>query len=288
MGRMILITAATGHLGRHVVEALLATLPPTQLAVAVRDPHKAEDLAARGVAVRHADYDQPATLRAAFAGAAKVLLISGNDLAGGRARQHRAAVAAAVEAGVPYLAYTSILGADRATLGLAADHRATEEAIAAAGIPHTFLRNGWYLENYTENLGAALAHGAILGAAGTGRVAAAARRDYAEAAAAVLTSDGHAGKAYELAGDAAFTMAELAAAVAAQAGKPVAYHDLPEAAYRDALVGFGLPAPLAALLADSDTGIARGELASTSDDLRRLIGRPTTTLHAAIAAALAR
>ncbi|MCE9573198.1 MAG: SDR family oxidoreductase [Deltaproteobacteria bacterium] len=285
---MIVITAATGHLGRHVVTALLAKVPPAQLAIAVRDPAKAQDLAAQGIAVRHADYEQPQTLRAAFAGADKVLLISGNDLGGGRARQHKAAVGAALEAGVRHLVYTSILGADRARMGLAVDHLATEQAITAAGIPATILRNGWYLENYTENLGAALAHGVILGAAGTGKVAAAARRDYAEAAAAVLTTDGHVGKTYELAGDAAFTMAELAAAVAEQAGKPVAYQDMPEAAYRDALVGFGLPAPLAAMLADSDTGITRGELASSSTDLRTLIGRPTTTLRAAIAAALAK
>jgi NAD(P)H dehydrogenase (quinone) len=284
---MIVITAATGQLGRHVVDAVLAKLPATQVAIAVRDPAKAQDLAARGVTVRHADYAQPATLRAAFAGAAKLLLISGNDLGGGRVRQHQAAIAAAVEAGVGHLAYTSILRADRPGMSLAADHHATEAAIAAAGIPATVLRNSWYLENYTENLGSALAHGVILGAAGTGRVAAAARRDYAEAAAAVLTTDGHVGKTYELAGDTAFTMAELAAAVAELAHKPVAYQDLPEAGYRDALIGFGLPPALAAMLADSDTGIAHGALDAATGDLRRLIGRPTTTLRAAISAALA-
>lgn len=286
---MIIITAATGKLGRHVVEALLAKgAAPADLAVAVREPGKAADLAARGIAVRHADYDQPTTLRAAFAGADKLLLVSGNDLAGGRLRQHRAAVAAAVEAGVGHVAYTSVLRADRSRLGLAADHLGTERAITASGLPATFLRNGWYLENYTENLGAALAHGVILGAAGGGRVAAAARRDFAEAAAAVLLGDGHVGKAYELAGDASFSMAELAAVVADLAGKPVAYQDLPEAGYRDALASFGLPAGLAALLADSDVGIARGELDATTSDLGRLIGRPTTTLRAAVAAALAR
>lgn len=286
---MIVITAATGKLGRHVVEALLARgVAPAQLAVAVRDPGKAADLAARGLAVRLADYDQPATLRAAFAGADKLLLISGNDLAGGRLRQHRAAVAAAVEAKVGFVAYTSVLRADRSRLGLAVDHRGTEEAITASGLPATFLRNGWYLENYTENLGAALAHGVILGAAGEGRIAAAARVDYAEAAAAVLTGDGHAGKAYELAGDHAFTMRELAAVVGDLAGKPVAYQDLPEAGYRDALLSFGLPTGLAALLADSDTGISRGELDAGASDLRGLIGRPATTLRAAVAAALGR
>lgn len=284
---MIIITAATGKLGRHVVDALLATIPASQLAVAVRDPARAADLAARGVTVRQADYTQPASLRAAFAGATKLLLISSNDVGGGRASQHKAAIGAALEAGVGHIVYTSILHADRSTLGLAADHRETEAAITASGLPYTFLRNGWYIENYSENLGAALAHGVILGAAGAGRIAAATRRDFAEAAAAVLTTDGHAGKAYELAGDVAFTMTELAAVVADLAARPVAYTDMPEAAYREALVGFGLPAAFAGLLADSDTGITRGELDDASGDLRRLIGRPTTPLRTAIAAALA-
>lgn len=284
---MIVITAATGKLGHHVVDALLAKIPANQLAVAVRDPAKASAFAARGVAVRHADYDQPATLRAAFTGADKLLLISGNDLGGGRARQHQAAVAAAVEARVGHVVYTSVLRADRSTLALAADHLATERALAASGLPWTFLRNGWYIENYSENLGSALAHGAVLGAAGTGKIAAATRRDYAEAAAAVLLGDGHVGKAYELAGDHAFTMAEFAAVVSDLARKPVAYQDLPEAAYRDALIGFGLPPSFAALLADSDANIARGQLDGPGADLPRLIGRPTTPLRAALTAALA-
>ena len=284
---MIVITAATGKLGHHVVDALLAKIPATQLAVAVRDPAKASAIAARGVAVRHADYAQPATLGAAFAGADKLLLISGNDLSGGRVRQHQDVIAAAVEAKVGHVAYTSVLRADRSTLALAADHLATERALAASGLPWTFLRNGWYIENYSENLGAALAHGTLLGAAGTGKIAAATRRDYAEAAAAVLVGDGHVGKTYELAGDHAFTLAEFAAAVSDLARKPVAYQDLPEAAYRDALIGFGLPPSLAALLADSDAQIAHGQLDGSGDDLRRLIGRPSTPLRSALTAALA-
>ncbi|MEZ4403686.1 MAG: NmrA family NAD(P)-binding protein [Kofleriaceae bacterium] len=285
---MIVITAATGNLGRHVVDALLATRPPTDLTVAVRDPARAADLAARGVGVRRADYTEPATLRTAFAGAERVLLISSGDLAGGRAAQHQAAVEAAAAAGVRQLVYTSIYRADRSTLGLAVDHHATEQAIAAAGVPATILRNGWYLENYTEHLGPALAHGVILGAAGTGAIAAASRRDFAEAAAAVLTGDAHVGQVYELLGDHAFTMAELAAVVAEVAGRAVAYQDMPEAAYREALSGFGLPPHVAAMLADSDAGIARGELTGTSDDLRRLIGRATTPLRDAVIAAVRR
>lgn len=283
---MIVITAATGKLGHHVVDALLARVPASQVAVAVRNVERAADLAARGVEVRHADYERPETLRAAFTGADRLLLISSSEV-GRRERQHRAAVAAAVEAGVGFLAYTSILRADRSTLGLAAEHVATERAIAASGLPHALLRNGWYLENYSENLDAALAHGVILGAAGEGRIAAASRRDYAEAAARVLLDDGHAGRTYELAGDAPFTMRELAAIVSELAHKPVTYQDLPQTQYRDALVSFGVPVPFAEVLADSDAGIARGELDDATGDLRRLIGRATTSPRAAIAAALA-
>jgi NAD(P)H dehydrogenase (quinone) len=282
---MIIVTGATGKLGRHVVDALLAKVPSSEVAVAVRDVTKAQAFAERGVAVRAADYGTPASLRAAFEGAKKVLLISSNEV-GQREAQHKAVVAAAREAKVGFLAYTSILHADRSGLGLAAEHLATEKAIVGSGLPYAFLRNGWYIENYTENLGPALAHGAILGSAGSGRIAAAARRDFAEAAAHVLTSTGHEGSTYELAGDEPFTMSELAEVVASVAGRPVAYQDLPVDAYRDALVGFGVPAPFAALLADSDAGIARGELDDRSGQLRRLIGRPTTPLRQLVEAAV--
>lgn len=284
---MIVITAATGKLGRHVVDALLEKVPASEIAVAVRNVEKASDLAARGVQVRRADYDRPETLRAAFAGADRLLLISSSEI-GQREPQHRAAVSAAVEAGVRLLAYTSILHADRSKMGLATEHRATEEAIRATGIPHVFLRNGWYIENYTENLASALQHGVMLGSAAEGKIAAATRRDFAEAAVAALlaSESGREKEAYELAGDEPFTMRELAAVVSDLAKKPVIYQDMPEAQYREALLGFGLPAPIAEMLADSDVGITRGELDDRSGDLRRLIGRPTTPLRAAVAAAL--
>ncbi len=282
---MILITGATGKLGRHVIAGLLEKVPARELAVAVRSPDKAADLAARGVSVRQADYLKPATMDAALAGADKVLLISSSEL-GDRATQHKAVVDAARKHKVGLLAYTSILHADTSKVGLAADHKSTEAYIRAADVPFVFLRNGWYLENYTEHLAPVLQHGAVLGAAGQGRVAAAARADYAAAAVAVLTGTGHAGKTYELAGDVAFTMAELAAEIARQAGKAVVYSDMPAAAYSGALQGAGLPAAYAELLADSDLGIARGELDDRSGDLHRLIGRPTTPLADALAAAL--
>ncbi|HYD39733.1 MAG TPA: NAD(P)H-binding protein [Anaeromyxobacter sp.] len=203
---MIAVTAATGHLGRLVLEELLQKVPAGQVIAAVRNPDKAKDLVARGVEVRTADYDQPATLDAALQGAEKLLFISGSE-AGKRGPQHRAVVDAARRAGVKLVAYTSILHADTTPLALAAEHKETEAALHASGLPVVLLRNSWYTENYTERLGPVLQRGVVLGAAGEGRVAAAARADYAAAAAAVLTTPGHEGKVYELAGDAPFTLA---------------------------------------------------------------------------------
>jgi NAD(P)H dehydrogenase (quinone) len=284
---MIVVTAATGKLGSLVVDGLLAKVPAAEVAVAVRAPDKAAALAARGVEVRHADYAEPQTLEGAFRSGDKVLFISSNEL-GKREKQHEAVVAAAKRRGVALLAYTSILHAEHAGMHLAVDHTFTEKAIRASGLPFAFLRNGWYLENYTENLAAAVEHGVILGSAGNGRIAAAARADYAAAAVSVLTGVGRGGDIYELAGDESFTMSDLAAEVSRQSGKAVSYKDLPFDEHRAALIGFGLPAPFAEVLADADLGITRGELDDKTGTLRRLIGRPTTTLVAAVTAGLAR
>ncbi len=193
---------------------------------------------------------------------------------------------AAREAGVRFLAYTSILKADTSQMKLPESHRATEEDIRASGIPFVFLRHSWYLEVYTENLAPALEHGALLGSADEGRISAATRADYAAAAAAVLTGGGHESRIYELDGNEAFTLTELAEEISRQSGRPVEYRDLPEAAYAEALMAVGIPEPLARLLADSDRGVARGELFTDSGDLRRLIGRPATPWRDALAAAL--
>jgi NAD(P)H dehydrogenase (quinone) len=282
---MIVVTAATGKLGAHVVSSLLEKVPAAEVAVAVRNPDKAKSYAARGVEVRQADYAKPDTLRSAFRKGERMLLVSSSAM-GQRAAQHVQVVDAAKAAGVGLLAYTSILHGDQSRLKLAAEHVATEAMIRASGLPFVLLRNGWYLENYAEHLEPALATGALYGSARDGRIAAAARADYAAAAARVLTESGHANQTYELAGDEPFTMSQLAAEIAKQSGKPVAYHDLPFEEYRAALVRAGLPADYADALADSDVGIARGELDDRSGTLRRLIGRPTTTLAGAIAAAL--
>jgi NAD(P)H dehydrogenase (quinone) len=283
---MIVITGATGKLGHHVVTQLLNHVPAAELAVAVRNPSKAHaTYGALGIEIRQGDYAEPQSWPAALAGAHKVLLISSSEV-GQRATQHQTVIDAAKAAGVQLLAYTSILHADRSGLALAAEHQQTEAALRASGVPSVVLRNGWYLENYSENLQAALTHGAWLGSAGNGRIAAAARADFAAAAVAVLTTAGHAGKVYELAGDQAFTLSELAAMLSKLVGKSIVYQDMPASALQEVLVGAGLPAGFAHILADADVGISRGELDDTSGDLRRLIGRPTTTLATALAAAL--
>jgi NAD(P)H dehydrogenase (quinone) len=283
---MIVVTGATGHLGRLVVESLLQKLPAREIVAAVRTPDKARDLAARGVEVRRADYSRPETLAPALAGAEKVLLVSSSEV-GQRARQHSAVVQAAKTAGVKLLAYTSVLRAETSRLALAAEHRETEAAIRASGLPHVLLRNGWYLENYTENLAPALQHGALAGCADGGRIAAAARADYAAAAVAVLT--GKVEKStFELAGDQPFTKAELAAEVSRQSGKIVVYRDLAPEQFRAVLTGAGLPGPVADIYVDADLQIAKGDLDDSTGELRRLIGRPTTSLAAAVRAALGR
>ena len=284
---MIVVTGATGKLGRLVVEGLLKKVPAREVGVAVRSPEKAKALAVRGVEIRPADYSRPETLAKAFAGAEKVLLVSSSQV-GQRAPQHLAVIDAAKRAGVRLLAYTSILHGEASRLALAAEHQATEAALRASGLPWVFLRNGWYVENYTEHLDPALQHGAFVGSAGAGRIAAATRADFAEAAVAVLTGLGHEKKAYELAGDRPFTMAELAAEVSRQVGRTIVYTDLPPEQYKAILTGAGVPGPYADLLVDSDLCIARGELDDASGDLRRLIGRPTTPLADAVAAALGR
>jgi len=283
---MIVITGATGQLGRLVIQSLLQRqVPASQIIAAVRNPAKAADLAAQGIVVRQADYTQPATLRAAFQGAEKVLLISSSEV-GQRLVQHRHVIEAAQAAGVGLLAYTSLLRADTSPLGLATEHVATEALLHQSDVPHVILRNGWYTENYLASVAPALQHGAYIGAAGEGRIASAARADYAAAASAVLTQPDQAGKVYELAGDTAYTLAELAVAISRLSGKNVPYVNLSQADFEAALVSAGLPGPLAALLADSDLGAAQGALFDDQHQLSRLIGRPTTTLESMLPAVL--
>lgn len=284
---MFLVTGASGKLGTLTITSLLDRVPATQIVAGIRNPANAAAFAKRGIQTRILDYSRPETLGPALDGIDQLLLISSSEI-GQRFPQHRAVIDAAKRAGVRLIAYTSILKAPIATSLLAQEHLATERHLTASGISAVFLRDGWYSENYTDGLAAALQHGALLGAAPLGRVSVASRADYAAAAAHVLTTPGHAGRAYELAGDTAYTLPEIAAEFTRLGGKPVSYQALSATDYSTALVGFGLPKPVADVLADADLALSRGELEDTTGDLRKLIGRPTTPLAATITSALGR
>jgi NAD(P)H dehydrogenase (quinone) len=278
----IAVTGATGQLGRLIIADLKARVAPGLILALARSPDKAADL---GVPTRAFDYNRAETLAAGLAGVEKLLLISSNEI-GQRARQHGDVIAAAKNAGVKEIAYTSLLHADVSPLSLAEEHKATERALAASQTPHMILRNGWYTENYTGSIPGALQGGAFIGSAGAGRISSATRRDYAQAAAIVLTQGGHAGKVYELAGDSAYTLADLAAELSKQAGRTIPYKNLPEAEYAAALAGFGLPAPIAQAIAGWDVQASKGALFDDGRQLSKLLGRPTTPLSVSVAEAL--
>lgn len=279
-----LVTGASGQLGTRVVDHLAARVGADKVIAQVRSDAAKAAYAAKGIATRHGDYSDPGSLDAAFQGVDRLLLISGSEV-GQRAAQHKAVIDAARGAGVAFIAYTSILNARDSAMALAVEHKATEEMLEASGLPHTVLRNGWYSENLTMTLAQDLEMGQHFGAAGNGLFATASRDDYAEAAAIVLEG-GHDGAVLELAGDAGFTLGEYAAAVSAAAGKPVDYTDMPEAAFKEALVSAGLPDGFAAILADSDAKAAEGALFDDSKTLSRIIGRPTTPIAETIKAGL--
>lgn len=279
---MIAVTGATGQLGRLVVEKLKQKVPASNLIALVRSPEKASDL---GVNVRAADYDNPKTLVAALNGVDTLLLISSSEI-GKRLSQHRNVINAAKQAGVNRVVYTSLLHADTSSLSLAEEHRQTEAELKASGLAFTILRHGWYTENYTGFIAGALSAGEFIGSAGDGKIAAATREDFAQAAAVVLTRDDQERKIYELAGDSAWTLSELAAEVSRQTGRNIPYKNLPESDYASALINFGLPEPLAQALAGYDISASQGALFDDSHQLSTLIGRATTSLSAAVAIAL--
>ncbi|MFC9438146.1 SDR family oxidoreductase [Nocardia sp. NPDC057030] len=270
----VAVTGASGQLGRLVVQALLRE-GATPVVAIVRDPQKVADLAEQGADARQASYDDAESLDRALAGVDRVLLISGNEF-GARVAQHTNVIRAAERAGVELLVYTSIPQGPRNPMILAQEHIGSEAALAESTVPHAILRNGWYWENYLGGLAHAVESGVLNGAAGEGRVAGAARADYAEAAAKVLTTDGRAGQVYELGGDERLTYAELAEVISSVAGRPVRYQNLPQADYAAALQQAGLPADYAHALADADAGIQQALLDVTSGDLQKLLGRPST------------
>jgi NAD(P)H dehydrogenase (quinone) len=281
----IVVTGATGNLGRLVIEDLLAKVPADQITAVVRSEEKAAGFAARGVRIAIADYNTPDSFDGLFSAGDKVLLISSSELDKDRVGQHQVVIDAAKAAGVALLAYTS--GPGTLTAALADDHRRTEDTVLESGLPYVLLRNGWYNENFTEQLAPVLQYNAVTQAAGEGRVASASRADYAAAAVAVLTGEGHEKATYELSGDSAWSFAEYAAELSRQTGQEIGYNAISTQEYADMLTGpAGLPAPLAEILAGVEASIEKGELADTSGELSRLTGRPTTPISESIAAAL--
>jgi NAD(P)H dehydrogenase (quinone) len=276
-GIVIVVTGASGQLGRHVIEGLLDTVPANDVVAAVRDPARVEAFAIRGVQVRRADYDEPDTLIEAFWDADRVLLISSNDYSRSAA-QHSVAIEAAKRAGVTLLVYTSLTHADTTTLRAAAPHWATEQVIRNSGVPFTVLRNNVYADAFTPFMRLALTSGTLVGSAGDGGVAAATRADYAAAAVAVLTGIGHAGKVYELTADRAWRFADMAAELSKAAGRRIAFQGIPIDQHREILINIGLPALVADVFLDTTRAIAAGEVSETTGQLRALIARPTTTL----------
>lgn len=276
------ITGATGQLGRLVVENLKGKVSKTDIVALVRTPQKASDL---GVEAREFNYTKPTA--DALKGIEKLLLISSNEI-GQRATQHSNVIEAAKKAGVKWIVYTSLLRADTSTLSLAGEHLETEKALKASGIPYTILRNGWYTDNYSGSIGGALTGGAFIGSAGNGKISSAARADFAEAAAVVLTSDGHQGKTYELAGDTAYTLTDLASEISKQSGKTIPYKNLPESEYAAVLKTFGIPEGFAFAIAGWDVSASKGDLFDESHQLSKLIGRSTTPLAQTVKEALAK
>ncbi|MFB8137671.1 NAD(P)H-binding protein [Streptomyces mirabilis] len=283
---MITVTAATGHFGRLVIDELLERgVPADQIVAAVRTPEKATDLAGRGIQVREADYDNPATLASAFNGVERLLFISSSEF-GRQAEQHAGVVRAAKEAGATALIYTSYLNADSSGIAMAEPHARTEELIRASGIPYAILRNGSYIENYTANIRMWLQYGTIIGSAGDGKISGATRADLAAAAASVAAGEPVDNRVYELGGT-AFTMNDLATETTAQTGTTVTYTDMPPAEYSQTLASVGLPQFLTDAIADNSAGAARGGWYTASRELQNLLGRPTTAVKEAVAQALA-
>ncbi len=269
------VTGASGQLGRLAVDQLLARgVTASEVVALVRTPSKATDLADRGVQVREADYSQPQTLGSALTGVDRLLLISSSE-AGQRVAHHTNVLDAAITARVSRIVYTSMLDADNSTNPLAEEHRATEQALREAKVAYTLLRNGWYTENYTEQLGQYLRTAEIVGAAGPGKISAATRQDFAAAAAVALLQDEPGNRTYELGGP-AFDLTELARVISELTGTTVSYRDMPTQEYVSLLQETGLDEGTARFVAALDASIAHGDLETTSEDLAQLLGRPAT------------
>jgi len=276
------ITGASGQLGRLVVEELKQRVNPENVIALVRSPEKVADL---GIGARGFDYSKPSGLADALKGIDRLLMISSSEV-GQRKQQHENIILAAQKADIQWIVYTSLLHANESSLSLAPEHLATEELLKSSGIPHTILRNGWYTENYTVSIPAAIKSGSLMGSAGHGKISSAPREDYAEAASIVLTGEGHVGKVYELAGDLAYTLKDLAAEVSRQTGKDIPYNNLTEGEYAGALKSLGIPKGLAQAIASWDIGVSKGDLFDDKKVLSRLLGRPSIPMAETVKKAL--
>ncbi len=276
------ITGATGQLGKLVIKQLKEKAEKNNIVAFVRNPEKAEE---SGVETRHFDYNKPESLTEQLEGIERLLLISSNEI-GQRVRQHKNVIDAAKKAGIRWIVYTSLLHADSTTINLAGEHLETEKLLKDSGIDYTILRNGWYTENYTNSIKGALAGGAFIGSAGSGKISSAARADYAEAAAVVLADVSYKGKVLELAGDNAYTLSDLAAEISKQTGEDIPYKNLPEAEYAKVLKSYGVPEFFAAAIASWDVSASKGDLFDNGQQLSKLIGRSATSMKESVKAAL--
>ncbi|MDF2389207.1 SDR family oxidoreductase [Nostoc ellipsosporum NOK] len=283
MTQTLLVTGASGKLGRAVVNHLLDTfnVPAERIIATTRTPANLGDLAARGVTVRQADFDDAASMAKAFKGADRLLVISTDELAiqGKRREQQVAAVTAASKAGVAHLLYTSLPNPEPGSAVLfAPDHYDTEQAIKASGVPYTIFRNGWYAENLFMSAPQILASGRWYSSAGEGRISYCARDDMAAAIAGGLASGASESKTYTLTGPQAYTTAEVAALITEVTGKPIEVVQLSDEALTEGIKAAGLPEPIARVLVSFDTAARAGDLGMVTDAVEKLSGRKPTTL----------
>lgn len=281
----VAVTGASGNLGRAIAEGLLDVLDSQDVVLITRTPDNLADLAARGADVRRGDFDDPASLSAAFAGVDRLLVISG-DVLGARVHGHVAAFRAAVEAGVGHIAYTSMGNpSDDNPAIAAADHRATEQALRATGAAWTILRNGIYADLQVDAAAGAIATGTLLTNAGNGRNAYVTRADCAAAAIAVLTTDGHERKAYDVTGPEALDAEDLATIYGELGGRKVGIAHADDESWVAAMVQHaGMPEPMARILATFGAAQRQGYAAVVTPTVERLTGRPPTSLREFLAA----
>ena len=291
MSDTLLVTGATGQLGKLVLDQLLGSgVEPARIIATSRDTAKLADYTAKGVQARVADFDDPASLDKAFAGADRILIISTDalDQPGKRLKQHLAAVTAAKKAGARHILYTSMPSPETSVIPFAPDHLGTENAIKATGIPYTILRNGWYMENLFMALPHALETGQWYSSSGEGRLAHIARADAAKAAAAALASAVNESRTYTLTGGEQRSTDEIAALVAKASGKRLDVVHISDEALAGGLKGAGLPDFLIPIVVSFDANTRGGHINMVTNDVTSLTGATPVKLGAFLEASKAR